>query len=155
MKKFSILSAITISSIACACILLGVSLLGYTRIFFNNNDEWFLIIMDIKNDGLALSFLSGKDVLYLAGIQFACLLILSFVNTKSKSELFGWILVMSGGFANLFERIVFSEVTDYIYIGFFGFQRFPIFNAADLLIAVGAVFLLQNIFRSKKTTDNV
>lgn len=150
MKKISLSTIIIITLLSFACIAIGISLSGFTKIIFNNNDEWFLIIMDIKNTGLALSFMKEESALFLAGIQGLSLLIIGLLNIKNKGQLIGWTLMMSGGIANLFERLVFGQVTDYIYIGFFGFKQFPIFNLADLLIIIGAFLFLKSLLSFKK-----
>lgn len=47
------------------------------------------------------------------------------------------ILILSGAFSNIIDRLTFGCVTDFIDLKFW-----PVFNLADIFIVLGAVFLL-------------
>ncbi len=49
---------------------------------------------------------------------------------------FAWVLVVSGGVANIIERIISGHVTDYIFI------LSGVFNLADFYILIGLLILL-------------
>lgn len=53
----------------------------------------------------------------------------------------GFGLIIGGAIANLIDRLGDGFVTDYIVIG-----RFPVFNAADTCITIGAALLLFGEF---------
>lgn len=59
--------------------------------------------------------------------------------TKKRSEINALfiLLIFSGAISNIFDRIIFGCVIDFIKISIF-----PVFNPADIFITVGAILLL-------------
>ncbi len=57
-----------------------------------------------------------------------------------------FILFLSGGLSNLFERWQFGCITDYIRV----FEWFPIFNLADVYLTVAGVCVIVLATRSKE-----
>ena len=57
----------------------------------------------------------------------------------------GYYFVLAGAFGNLFDRIWFGEVTDFISV-----LQFPIFNVADSFVSIGVILLLWTEFFEKK-----
>jgi signal peptidase II len=62
----------------------------------------------------------------------------------------GLVLIISGAFGNLFDRIALGEVRDFLDVGIGG-MRWPIFNVADLAVTIGAMILAFELFRDGKT----
>jgi signal peptidase II len=61
----------------------------------------------------------------------------------------GFCFVIGGGIGNVFDRIVYGSVTDFLHINF-GFFQTGIFNLADLSIMTGVfIILLQSLFKRK------
>ena len=60
-------------------------------------------------------------------------------------------LIIGGGIANVFDRIVFGSVTDFLYIKLTDLLRTGIFNIADLAVTTGMIILVVGSFRKKKT----
>ena len=59
-------------------------------------------------------------------------------------------MIIGGSFGNIFDRIFYSAVPDFIDIHINNFHWF-IFNVADIFITLGIVFLICiEIFGSKK-----
>ena len=54
-------------------------------------------------------------------------------------------LVLGGAIGNLYDRIIFGSVTDFLDF-FIGHSHFPIFNLADSAITCGAALLLLNLW---------
>ena len=54
-------------------------------------------------------------------------------------------LILAGGLSNLFDRIAFGSVTDYLDL-----QHFAIFNFADICATVGCALLCLSIFFFEK-----
>ena len=50
-------------------------------------------------------------------------------------------LIVSGGAGNLFDRIIYGAVVDFIETFPFGYS-FPIFNVADIFIVCGSIYLI-------------
>ena len=89
------------------------------------------------------------------------LLILAFVfyytitrHTMSKLMLVGLCFIIGGGIGNVFDRIVYGSVTDFLHIKFGGFQT-GIFNLADLSIVTGMLILLLNSLLKKKQAISI
>lgn len=55
-------------------------------------------------------------------------------------------LVLGGAVGNLYDRIVYGSVTDFIQV-FLGSYEWPSFNVADSAICIGAGLLALEIFR--------
>lgn len=55
----------------------------------------------------------------------------------------GIVLILSGAFGNLIDRLRFAKVTDFIDVGVPGYAwRWPTFNIADSCVCVGVVMLV-------------
>jgi signal peptidase II len=64
----------------------------------------------------------------------------------------GICLIIGGGIGNLYDRIVFGSVTDFMHIDFVLFQT-GIFNVADMSIMAGMFLVLFDVFVSRKKSD--
>lgn len=64
---------------------------------------------------------------------------------KDVFSAWAWLLLFSGGLSNVYERIMFGCVTDYIHL-----WLFPAFNIADILLTMGVIGILSNRFLKKK-----
>ena len=64
-------------------------------------------------------------------------------------------LIIGGSLGNLFDRIYYYAVPDFIDLHFRDFHWF-IFNVADIFITVGIIgFIFIELFRKEKTSTNV
>lgn len=79
------------------------------------------------------------------------LLFLFSLFTKSDDALFRWSLVvlLAGGMGNFLERIFFGCILDYISLPFF-----PVFNGADILLTIGVIGILSQIYIQNKNHCN-
>ena len=70
---------------------------------------------------------------------------------KSKGlEKISFLLIIGGSLGNIYDRVYYSAVPDFIDIHFNNYHWF-IFNVADIFITIGIVFLISiEIFSSKK-----
>ncbi len=115
----------------------------------------FLNISLIWNSGIAFGFLSFKEkYLYNAITVLICLVILviAFIVTKTLNfRKYSYLMVLGGALGNLYDRIVYMSVPDFIDIHYNGFHWF-IFNIADIFITLGVICLIYDeIFIQKKT----
>ena len=117
-------------------------------------------IIVVHNEGAAWGILSGNQIgLIILSILLFAFLIWYFVKEKKKS----WLLVVSMAFiyggciGNLFDRIVFGYVRDFIQFAFW--QSFPIFNFADVFLTVGvilfAIYLIIFLVKKEKSEDEI
>lgn len=67
----------------------------------------------------------------------------------SKPALVGLCFIVGGGIGNVFDRLMYGSVTDFLHIKI-GFFQTGIFNLADLSIVTGTAIVLLNAFLHKK-----
>lgn len=146
------------------------------RVFLSSFFVFFLLFIDFITKKSALLFLTSKisilwDILFLelyknpwiafsfplVGIPLKILtLILIFlifyyyikVEYKNKNTLvdIAFLCIIAWALWNGYERIVYSEVIDFIWI-----QKFAIFNLADAYISVGwCIYILTQFVWAKK-----
>lgn len=71
------------------------------------------------------------------------------ITKVSLPTIVGICFVVGGGVGNLYDRIVYGKVTDFMHIDF-GLFRTGIFNMADVSIMTGiAVILIDSLFASR------
>lgn len=116
-------------------------------------DKNFTVLQNIlsvsyrQNTGAAWSILEGKVMLLcVLTIVFLFLLVTFDHYFKHKNTLYAvaYGLVLGGAVGNLFDRMVFGYVKDFIKLDFI---NFPIFNIADMALTAGVIcFLVFFIF---------
>ncbi len=114
------------------------------------------------NHGAAFSMLSGNTLLLTVVGLFALGVMMLYVYRAQVTErllLVGLGLVASGAIGNLWDRIRFGWVRDFMYFDFdlpgheslpFIPQRYPVFNVADIAILAGAVLVVIASSRQAK-----
>jgi len=70
-------------------------------------------------------------------------------KSLDKLSIIGFSLIIGGGIANIFDRIVFGSVTDFLYINLGGIFKTGIFNIADLSVTTGMIIILISSFKRK------
>jgi len=114
----------------------------------------FLNFNLIWNEGIAFGLFSFDDKLYYNLLTFFIILvtlIIFWLMLKSKGfERFSFIMIIGGSLGNIFDRVFYSAVPDFIDIHINNFHWF-IFNVADIFITLGIIFLIYiEIFNNKK-----
>ena len=99
----------------------------------------FLRLHRTANTGMAFSILSGQTLLLalISAALTASLTAWLVARPRSQSPLLRaslW-MVIGGGLGNLYDRVFYSAVVDFIEPTFI---RFAVFNLADVFICVGA-----------------
>lgn len=104
----------------------------------------FFYISLVKNTGGAFSIFTGSTFLLIV-ISFLILLgIFTYIyknNIRNRVSLMGFGLLIGGAMGNLFDRIFYGYVIDYLDFKVFGYG-YPIFNLADSFVVIGAIILL-------------
>ena len=118
----------------------------------------FLNFQLIWNEGIAFGLLSFEnDFIYhsISLLITSIILILIIMLIKSKNvEKIGFALISGGAIGNLFDRIMFKSVPDFIDFHVNNFHWF-IFNIADIFITIGVLWLiLAEFFVKKKYETN-
>lgn len=89
------------------------------------------------NNRLAFSFPFPLPIIILGSIMVICLLIWCFITSCSFINRLALLCIITGALSNLFDRIAYHAVRDYLSIIPNGF-----FNIADLMIGAGILLLL-------------
>jgi signal peptidase II len=98
----------------------------------------FLNLEFTKNTGAAFGLFTGKTILLIGiSILFIILIIVNLKLIMQQKYYFAFALILGGAISNLFDRIVFKYVIDFIDVPFFS-----VFNLADSAISIGAVIAL-------------
>ena len=122
------------------------------------SSSFFNIIL-IWNDGIAFGLLSFEDnTIYNLITIFISLIVIVLLFLISKSEKLkkhSYIIITGGALGNLFDRIIYNSVPDFIDLHYNGFHWF-IFNVADIFITIGIICLIYDeIFLEKKRNETI
>ena len=117
----------------------------------------FLNFYLIWNKGIAFGLLSfDKNIVYnfiTFFIAFVTLIILIIALKSSDFKGYLFMIIFSGSIGNLFDRLYFSAVPDFIDFHINDFHWF-IFNVADIFISLGVICLIfVEIFIKKEAND--
>jgi signal peptidase II len=109
----------------------------------------FLGLYRTWNFGVAFSFLSSLGPLALI---IMTVLIIAFVGwlwsragADKRYARLGFALIIGGAIGNLIDRVFLGHVVDYV-LFHTPFWSFAVFNLADALITIGALFILIQEF---------
>ena len=140
-----------------------------SKVYFDNSLQMYqqiVVIPDLfswtlaYNTGAAFSFLADS-----AGWQrwlFALIAVVVsgvlVVWLKRLGRNDTWLaialaLILGGALGNLYDRIAYGHVVDFILVHWQNRWYFPAFNFADSAICVGAVMLALDMFKSKKSGE--
>ena len=115
----------------------------------------FLSFVHFQNPGAAFSFLSdqgGWQRYFLIVISLLAVIYIPWLINQYKKNMLiviGLLLILGGAIGNLYDRISYSYVIDFIYFHIAEFY-WPAFNVADSAISIGILFFLYGSFRSYK-----
>ena len=145
-------------------VFLSIILDQISKIWVRNNFESYIensIIGDIftlikvENTGAFLGMGSELSeiprVLLLIVLPIIVLISITIYTYIDKSldkiSIIGFSLIIGGGIANIFDRIVYGSVTDFLYLDFGGIFKTGIFNIADLSVTTGMILILISSFK--------
>jgi len=131
-------------------------------------DTWrvipgFFDIVHTENRGVAFSLFNesasewrqGLLVLFsLVAVALVGWYILRRAERLDRFSLAGFALILGGAAGNLFDRVVWGRVTDFLDF-YLGSYHWPAFNVADSAIVVGSVLLLLEAIRPRRHAANV
>jgi signal peptidase II len=114
----------------------------------------FINLVLVFNKGAAFSFLAtaqGWQTLFFAAIAALASVVISVLIVRHRGKpLFcsGLALILGGALGNLYDRLVYGHVVDFLDVHAAGWH-WPAFNVADSAITVGAAILIVESFFQK------
>ena len=115
------------------------------------NKGAFLGMGSDMNDTLRIIFLLVLPVLVLGYLIY-------YIYTNKELDKVSTIAlscIAGGGIANVYDRIVFGEVTDFLFINLGGVFKTGIFNVADMSVTFGLLLLVYSWFLASKQKKQV
>ena len=144
-------------------IILSIFFDQFSKFWIRNNIESyneieligsFFTLIRVENTGAFLGM--GSELSYIPKLilliifPIVVLVAVSIYTYKDKKldnlSLVGFSLIIGGGVANIFDRVVYGSVTDFLYINL-GFFKTGIFNIADLSVTTGIILILIASFK--------
>jgi len=106
----------------------------------------------LENRGAAFGILQNKLVLLaLVTLLVIAGMIYYIIKYKPKSKFIriSFALIISGALGNLYDRIFYKYVVDFILVHYKDVYYFPTFNIADSLVVVGTLILAISIVKDE------
>ena len=119
----------------------------------------YLNLYLIWNKGVAFGLFSfNESFIYnvITGIIIIiCIVVMVMIYNSNGFKNFSLILVMGGALGNLFDRMYYSAVPDFIDFHINGFHWF-VFNVSDIFITLGIICLIfDEIFVNNKKNEKI
>lgn len=119
-----------------------------------------LILTKVENTGAFLSAGDSlpqpfKGLLLIALPLLALAVGIRYLMTKSLSwtMIIGICFGIGGGLGNIYDRIMYGSVTDFLHISF-GFVRTGIFNMADVSVMIGAALIFADTYFKRRNENS-
>ena len=122
---------------------------GFFQIVSARNTGMAFSLFDNSGEGRTSPLLVAFTIAVLGGV--AWLLWQSVRNSGAESEHGHWSfrlalgLILGGAAGNLYDRLMFGSVTDFLDF-YWGSAHFPVFNLADSAITCGAIVVMLNLW---------
>ena len=147
-------------------VLLSISIDQISKIWVRNNFESYnetsiigdiFTLIKVENTGAFLGMGSELSeiprvflLIILPVVVLISITIYTYTDkTLDKISIIGFSLIIGGGVANIFDRIVYGSVTDFLYINLGGIFKTGIFNIADLSVTTGMILILISSFKRR------
>jgi signal peptidase II len=122
----------------------------------------FFDIIHSQNRGVAFGIFNDSTsewrttaliVLSIAAVIFVSILLWR-PEKLDRWSFWGLSLVLGGAAGNLFDRVLWGRVTDFLEV-YIGEHHWPTFNVADSAIVIGSALLILDMLRPKRQAANV
>ena len=147
-----------------AIVFLSIAIDQISKIWVRNNFESYIensiigdvfTLIKVENTGAFLGMGSELSetlrillLIVLPIIVLISITIYTYIDkTLDKISIIGFSLIIGGGIGNIFDRIVYGSVTDFLYLDFGGIFKTGIFNFADLSVTTGMILILIYSFK--------
>ena len=145
-------------------VFLSIILDQISKIWVRNNFESYIensiigdvfTLINVENTGAFLGMGSELSeiprvllLIVLPIIVLVSITIYTYIDKSlDKISIIGFSLIIGGGIANIFDRIVYGSVTDFFYLDFGSIFKTGIFNIADLSVTTGMILILISSFK--------
>ena len=145
-------------------VFLSIALDQISKIWVRNNFESYIensiigdvfTLIKVENTGAFLGMGSELSetlrillLIVLPIIVLISITIYTYIDkTLDKISIIGFSLIIGGGIGNIFDRIVYGSVTDFLYLDFGGMFKTGIFNIADPSVTTGMILILIYSFK--------
>jgi len=145
-------------------VFLSIALDQISKIWVRNNFESYIensiigdvfTLIKVENTGAFLGMGSELSetlrillLIVLPIIVLISITIYTYIDkTLDKVSIIGFSLIIGGGIGNIFDRIVYGSVTDFLYLDFGSIFKTGIFNVADLSVTTGMILILIYSFK--------
>ena len=112
----------------------------------------FFNLAYLENKGAAFGIFQNKQI-YLSIVTLIVVLGMLYYLFKYKPEdkilRISFSLIISGAIGNMYDRLVYKFVVDFIQIHYKG-HYFPTFNVADSLVVIGTCLLAISVIKEGK-----
>jgi signal peptidase II len=117
----------------------------------------YLNLFLIWNKGIAFGLFSiDESIIYNSITILIGLIIVTILYTMLKNnniQRYFFALIAGGALGNLYDRVIYTAVPDFIDLHFYGFHWF-VFNIADIFITIGVFCLiLVELFINNKNSN--
>ena len=125
--------------------------LNNTNLFLSK----YLNIQLLWNEGVGFGLFAFNDTFYYNTLTTIIIIITTivfyFMIKADGVEKYGFLMIAGGSVGNIFDRLFYSAVPDFIDIHYENFHWF-IFNVADIFITSGVILLIifELIFKKKE-----
>ena len=122
----------------------------------------FFDIVHSQNRGIAFGFFNdgatSLSTALLSLFSLAAVLVIAALlwnaGRLDRLSVAGLALILGGAAGNLFDRIVWGRVTDFLEF-YVGSYHWPTFNVADSAVVIGSGLLLLELLRQRRQAANV
>ena len=141
---------ISLSVVSICFILDRLSKIYIINFFINNPVQDYFVnsytnFVLIWNKGIAFGLFQSESFFHhlVSFIIFCIILLIIYIVIKSNKflEIFCYSVIIGGALGNLFDRLYYNAVPDFIDLHYKNFHWFT-FNVADICISIGIVMLL-------------
>ncbi len=121
----------------------------------------YLILTKVENTGAFLGlgaaiprplYKLSMIILPLIAVGFALFYLIK--KDLSKCLIIGISLIIGGGLGNIYDRILYGSVTDFLYFDFVIFHT-GIVNMADIFVTIGFFLIILESFFSRKKHKSI
>ena len=118
----------------------------------------YINLILVWNSGIGFGLLSSDNLLIYNLITTLIILInliiIYLIYSSNDIRVYLYLIILGGSMGNLFDRLYYSAVPDFIDLNYNGYHWF-IFNVADIFISIGIIFLILIELIDYNTKKNV